>query len=87
MGPGHGKSLAFSYFMSNKSSYTRAFIISQLAAFIHIIGALILVLISVFLISTFLNSFVDDSIKMITKLTAVFIMLLAVFILYKKNKK
>ncbi|ADG92523.1 high-affinity nickel-transporter [Arcobacter nitrofigilis DSM 7299] len=86
MGPGHGKSLAFSYFMSNKSSYTRAFIISQLAAFIHIIGALILVLISVFLISTFLNSFVDDSIKMITKLTAVFIMLLAVFILYKKIK-
>jgi ABC-type nickel/cobalt efflux system permease component RcnA len=84
MGPGHGKSLAFSYFMSNKSSYTRAFIISQFTAFIHILGALILVLISVFLISTFLNSFVDDSIKMITKLSAVFIMLLAVFILYKK---
>lgn len=86
MGPGHGKSLAFSYFMSNKSSYTKAFIISQFTAFIHILGALILVLISVFLISTFLNSFVDDSIRMITKLTAVFIMLLAIFILYKKIK-
>lgn len=87
MGPGHGKSLAFSYFMSNKSSYTRALIISQLTAFIHILGALILVLISVFLITTFLNSFVDDSIKIITKLSAMFIMLLAVFILYKKVRK
>ena len=87
MGPGHGKSLAFSYFMSNKSSYTRALIISQLTAFIHILGALILVLISVFLITTFLNSFVDDSIKIITKLSAIFIMLLAVFILYKKVRK
>lgn len=86
MGPGHGKTLAFSYFMTTKSSYLRAFVISQLTAFIHIVGALILVLISVFIIESFFNNFVNDSITMITKLSALLIMVLAIFILYKKIK-
>ncbi|WP_419764184.1 MAG: hypothetical protein ACNI28_10410 [Arcobacter sp.] len=86
LGPGHGKSLAFSYFMITKSSYLRAFIISQLTAFIHILGALALVLVSIFIIESFFNNFVNDSIKLITQLSAVFIMLLALYLLYKKFK-
>ncbi|WP_428023544.1 nickel/cobalt transporter [Arcobacter sp.] len=86
LGPGHGKSLAFSYFMATKSSYIKAFVISQVTAFIHIVGALILVLISIFIIESFFNSFVNDSIKLITKLSALFIMLLALYLLYKKFK-
>ncbi|WP_320036397.1 hypothetical protein [Halarcobacter sp.] len=84
LGPGHGKSLAFSYFISNKSSYTKAFFISQASAFIHIIGALILVVVSVFILESILNNFVNDSVEILTKVSAVLIMILAVYILYNK---
>lgn len=88
LGPGHGKSLAFSYFTSNKSSYLKAFWISQASAFVHIIGALLLVLISVFILQSMLNNFVKDSVEILTKLSAVMIILLAIYILYNKlNKK
>ena len=86
IGPGHGKALAFSYFTATKSSYTKALIISFLTAFIHIVGALILVLISIFIVESFFNNFVNDSIKIITQLSALFIMFLALYLLYKKFK-
>jgi nickel/cobalt transporter (NicO) family protein len=87
-GPGHGKALAFSYFSSQKSSYFRAFMISLATAFIHIIGALIIVLISVFVLQSVLNRFMEDSVSYITSFSAVIIMLLALYILYRKlNKK
>lgn len=87
MGPGHGKALAFSYFSAQKSSYFQAFMISLATAFIHIVGALILVVISIFILQSVLNSFLDDSIKYITQTSAVLIMLLSIFILYRKLKK
>lgn len=86
IGPGHGKSLAFSYFMSNKSSYIKAFLISQASAFIHIIGALVLVSLALFIIDTFLNSFVQNSVVILTKVSAIMIIFLALFLLYNKLK-
>lgn len=87
LGPGHGKALAFSYFSANKSSYTKAFFISLASAFVHIIGALILVMISVFVLQSVLNSFVNDSVTILTQISAVMIMLLAFYILLQKLKK
>jgi len=87
MGPGHGKALAFSYFSAQKSSYFQAFLISLATAFIHIVGALVLVVISIFILQSVLNSFLDDSIKYITQTSAVLIMLLSIYILYRKLKK
>lgn len=87
LGPGHGKALAFSYFSAQKSSYTQAFFISLATAFIHIVGALVLVLISIVILKSILNSFLDDSITYITSTSAVLIMLLSLFILYRKLKK
>jgi len=87
IGPGHGKSLAFSYFLVNKTSVSKALFISLCTAFIHILGAFILVLISVFILDSFLNSFVNDSITLLTKISAVLIILLALFILYNKIYK
>ncbi|NVJ53284.1 MAG: hypothetical protein HWD90_06295 [Campylobacteraceae bacterium] len=86
LGPGHGKSLAFSYFMANKSSYTKAFVISQASAFIHIVGAMVLVLVSVFVLQSVLNNFVNDSVEILTKFSSVLIMILAIYILYRKVK-
>ena len=87
IGPGHGKSLAFSYFVANKSSITKAFIISQASAFIHIIGALILVVISVTILQSVLNNFVNDSVVILTKISAVLIILLASYMLINKLRK
>ncbi len=87
MGPGHGKALAFSYFSAQKSSYVQAFFISLATAFIHIVGALILVVVSIFILQSVLNSFLDDSITYITQVSAILIMLLSIFILYRKLKK
>lgn len=87
IGPGHGKSLAFSYFASNKSSFAKAFWVSQASAFIHIIGALLLVVVSVFVLESMLNNFVNDSVEVLTKISAVMIMLLAAYILYNKARK
>ena len=86
IGPGHGKTLAFSYFLSHKSSFFKAFVISQASAFIHILGAFILVLISVFVLKTFLNNFVSDSVFILTKVSAAMIIVLACYIFYKKIK-
>jgi len=86
IGPGHGKTLAFSYFLSHKSSFLKAFFISQASAFIHILGAFVLVLISVFVLKTFLNNFVSDSVLILTKVSALMIILLACYIFYKKIK-
>lgn len=86
LGPGHGKALAFSYFTAQKSSYIQAFGISMATAFIHIIGAFILVLVSVFILQSILNNFIEDSISYLTSLCAVLIMLLSCIILYRKFK-
>ena len=87
LGPGHGKALAFTYFSSQKSSYFQAFIISLETAFIHIIGDLIIVLISVFVLQSVLNKFMENSVTYITAFSAVVIMLLSLYILYRKLAK
>ncbi|WP_258238833.1 nickel/cobalt transporter [Arcobacter sp. CECT 8985] len=88
LGPGHGKTLAFSYFSTKKSSYKKAFGISLASSFLHIIGALILVCISVFILETVLSNFVKDTVKILTQISAVMIMLLAFYIfLQKMNNK
>ena len=86
LGPGHGKALAFSYFTAQKSSFLQAFSISMATAFIHILGAFILVVVSVFILQSVLNNFIEDSISYLTILCAVLIMLLSIYILHKKLK-
>ena len=86
-GPGHGKALAFSYFSSQKSSFFEAFVISLVTAFIHILGALFIVLFSVFILQSVLNRFIEDSILYITSFSALIIMFLALYILYRKLSK
>lgn len=86
-GPGHGKALAFSYFSSQKSSVFQALIISLATAFVHILGALGIVLFSVFVLQSVLNRFMQDSVSYITSFSALIIMFLALYILYRKLSK
>ncbi|OCL91301.1 DUF1007 family protein [Arcobacter porcinus] len=87
LGPGHGKALAFSYFSTQKSTYFEAFTISFLTAFIHIIGALLIVVFSILILNTLMSNFLEESVTYITAFSAIIIMLLAVFILYRKITK
>jgi nickel/cobalt transporter (NicO) family protein len=84
LGPGHGKALAFSYFASHKSSVFKAFIISLSSSFIHIIGALLLVLVALFILQSLFNNFVEDSVEILTQISAVMIMLLAGYLFLNK---
>lgn len=86
IGPGHGKALAFSYFTSHKSSFFKAFLISLGSSFVHIIGALVLVLISLFILDSFFNSFVNDWVKVLTQISASMIILLAGYLLFNALK-
>lgn len=87
LGPGHGKSLAFSYFSSTKSTYLKAGLISLTSSLIHILGALILVLISIFVLESTLNNFVGNTVEILSKVAAIFIILLSIFIFYKKVRR
>lgn len=89
LGPGHGKALAFSYFSSHKSSFSKAFFISLGSSLIHIIGALILVLVSLLILESFFNRFVQDSVTLLTQISAGMIMALAAYLLFNTlaNKK
>ncbi|RXJ60591.1 nickel/cobalt transporter [Candidatus Marinarcus aquaticus] len=87
IGPGHGKALTFAYFSAYKRSYFKAFVISLCTAFVHIVGAIILVMVSYFILNTFLNRFVSDALFWLTNISAVMIMVLALYIFVLKYKK
>lgn len=87
MGPGHGKTLTMAYFTAHKSSYMKAFFISFGTAFVHIIGAIILVMVSYFILNTFLNQFVQDTLFWLTNISAIMIILLAIYIFILKCRK
>lgn len=43
LGPGHGKSVVFAYFMSRKGSLARGFLMGHVLTFVHVLSAVLLV--------------------------------------------
>jgi len=84
VGPGHGKTLVASYFLSNDRSYTKAFFISLAIGVVHTFSAFLLTLVIYFLIETFLVQFMQNTIMLTTKVSAFVIILIALYLLYKK---
>lgn len=83
-GPGHGKMLVGSYFLANGGSYMRAFWLCLKIGFIHVIGAFVLVLFSVYIIKTFVSQVVADVTRYTTLFASIFILVLAFYLIYKK---
>ena len=83
LGPGHGKTLTFSYFLSKKANISKGIIAGNLIAFFHAISALIVVLTLYFIVKkTFLTSFED--LRRITQVISyVLIILIGLFLLMK----
>lgn len=84
MGPGHGKTLVGSYFLANDRSYTKALFISLAIGVVHTFSAFILTLLIYFVLTTLMAQLFDDALFYTTKIAALIIITIAVYLLYKK---
>lgn len=85
MGPGHGKTLVASYFLANERSCSKALFISLAIGAVHTFSAFLLTLFIYFVLSTLLAQFLDDAIFYTTKISALIIISIALYLLYKKH--
>lgn len=86
-GPGHGKSLVSSYFISGNKSYFKAFSIASFIGVVHTFSAFILTLIVFYSVGFIFNSTLTDVEQITTKISAVIIIAIALYLLYKKLQK
>jgi len=87
LGPGHGKSLVSSYFLTQNRSILKAFNISLLIGIVHTFSAFILTLSIYYFLNIFLSGSHFANINMLaTKVSAVVIILIALYLIYKKVK-
>ncbi len=84
LGPGHGKTLVGSYFMANGGNWYKALIMSLRIGVIHVVGAFLLVLISVYLIETFVSKVLNDITIYASYISAIIIIFIAMWMLIKK---
>ena len=87
LGPGHGKSLVSSYFLTQNRSVLKAFNISLLIGIVHTFTAFILTLSIYYFLNIFLAGSHFANVNMVaTKISAVVIILIALYLIYKKVK-
>ncbi len=84
MGPGHGKSLVSAYFLSNDKSYFKAFNVSALIAVVHTFSAFILTFIIYYILNTYLSRQFANIEFIATKISAVVIIAIALYLIYTK---
>lgn len=84
IGPGHGKSLVSSYFISHNKSYTKALSISTLIGIVHTFSAFILTLVVYYAVGFIFNSLLINVEQIATKVSALIIIMIALYLLFKK---
>jgi len=87
IGPGHGKSLVASYFISQDKSYIKAFSIASLIGIVHTFSAFILTLVVYYFVGFIFNSTLVNVEQISTKISAGIIILIALYLIYKKLKQ
>ena len=87
IGPGHGKSLVSSYFINQEKSYLKALSISSLIGVVHTFSAFILTLVVYYSLGFIFNSVIVNIEQIATKISAVIIISIALYLIYKKTKK
>ena len=85
-GPGHAKMLTASYFVANGGSYSRALVFAMKVGFAHVAGAFLLVLFSYVFLNAFLTNKVSDMAGAMTKISAVTIVCVSLYMIYAKIK-
>lgn len=84
LGPGHGKTLVGSYFLAKGGNWIGAFWMSLRIGIIHVAGAFVLVMVSVYFIQTFISKVLKDVTSYTTYFSAALIILIALWMLYQK---
>lgn len=84
IGPGHGKSLVGAYFLSENNSVKKAFNISMMIGIVHTFSAFIFTFTIYFVLNMLFSNIFGDIEKIATKVTGVVIILVAVYLIYKK---
>lgn len=85
-GPGHGKMLTGTYFSANGGNYLKALSFSLKVGFLHVLGAFLLVFIMFFSLSKFSTLYTKDISVVTTKISAIIIICIALYMFYKKIK-
>jgi ABC-type nickel/cobalt efflux system permease component RcnA len=91
-GPGHGKSIVGAYFLKDNYSISKAFATSSAIGIVHTFSALLLTVVVYFIMDNVLSKFLLDIESATIKVSAVIIISIAIYLLYKKiqhkiNKK
>jgi ABC-type nickel/cobalt efflux system permease component RcnA/ABC-type uncharacterized transport system substrate-binding protein len=86
LGPGHGKTLVASYFLSNERSYAKALFVSLSIGVVHTFSAFLLTLLVYFVLDSLLGRFLDNAVFYTTKISAIIIIAIALYLFYKKFK-
>jgi len=84
IGPGHGKSLVGAYFLSENHSTKKALSISLLIGVVHTFSAFLLTLTIYFVLNILFSNIFTDVEKVATKISGGVIVLVALYLLYKK---
>lgn len=83
-GPGHAKVLTSSYFLTNAAGYKKALFFALKVGFIHTIAAFVMVSVSYFALASISESLKMDRAVLITKISSLTIIFIALFIIFKK---
>lgn len=87
MGPGHGKSLISAYFMAEDRNYIKAINMSLLIGIVHTFSAFILTLVIYYILGVMFANTGTDIEQIATKISAIIIISIALYMIYKKLPK
>ena len=85
-GPGHAKLLTASYFLAHGSSYVKAFGFALKIGLLHVLGALVLVSASMFVLQNVAGLVSANSASITTKISALLIIVITALIIYDKAR-
>jgi nickel/cobalt exporter len=83
LGPGHGKTLTFSYFLSNKAHIKKGIFVGCTIGFLHAFSALVLVLILYFIIKNSTLQNVESMSRLMKMISYCLIALIGLFLIVK----
>ena len=86
-GPGHAKLLTASYFLAHGGSYVKAFGFALKIGLLHVLGALVLVSASMFMLQNVAGLVSANSASITTKISALLIIVITVLIIYDKARR
>ncbi|MFC1754273.1 nickel/cobalt transporter [Thermoproteota archaeon] len=85
LGPGHGKTIAFSYFLNKSEAIKKGLVFGNIFALSHAFSAIIIVTISYFFLKTSIRASFSDASHIIQLISFTLIMLIGAFLMAKKS--